>query len=475
MSHEIDYKRLRSPPKQRYGLTLFLTLFQVAFIVLFAYKCKSVSFDKEEAPRLYPMFMDVHSMMFVGFGFLMTFLKRYGYGAIGFNFLVAAYVLELSLLVRGLLHSKFGSFTLNIESLLVADFCAAAVLISFGAVIGKASISQLIIMATIEVIVQSFNEYIGLEFLKAYDIGESMYVHVFGAYFGLAVAKVLNNRDLENENESSTYNSDLFSMIGTIFLWIYWPSFNSAVAKDEGQMRAIVNTYLSIASSCITTFIISTLVGKGKLNMVHVQNATLAGGVAVGTMADMAILPSSAMMIGSVAGVVSTLGFEYVTPLLKKIYLHDTCGVNNLHGMPGLISGIGGAIVATFATTQSFTFGEDTNRMYTFYPSRIPIFNSTEYLNRSLNATEYSSGGYGRSGAAQGAYQMAALCLTLIVAIVSGMITGLIMKSPIFEQIKENDEMFDDQSNWITPSDYAYHGKSNDNLEQGTDLKNLRV
>jgi ammonium transporter Rh len=79
-------------------------------------------------------------------------------------------------------------------------------------------------------------------------------------------------------------------------------------------------------------------------------------------MADMAILPSSAMMIGSVAGVVSTLGFEYVTPLLKKIYLHDTCGVNNLHGMPGLISGIGGAIVATFATTQSFTFGEDTNR-----------------------------------------------------------------------------------------------------------------
>lgn len=48
----------------------------------------------------------------------------------------------------------------------MADFCAAAVLISFGAVIGKASISQLIIMATIEVIVQSFNEYIGLEYLK---------------------------------------------------------------------------------------------------------------------------------------------------------------------------------------------------------------------------------------------------------------------------------------------------------------------
>lgn len=103
-----------------------------------------------------------------------------------------------------------------------------------------------------------------------HDIGESMYVHVFSAYFGLTAAisfSFPSHKDLENKNESSNYNSDLFSMIGTIFLWIYWPSFNAAVARDEGQMRAIVNTYLSIASSCITTFIISNLVGRGKLNM----------------------------------------------------------------------------------------------------------------------------------------------------------------------------------------------------------------
>lgn len=49
-----------------------------------------------------------------------------------------------------------------------------------------------------------------------------MYVHAFGAYFGLAVAKVLHHKDLENENEGSNYNSDLFSMIGTLFLWAFW-------------------------------------------------------------------------------------------------------------------------------------------------------------------------------------------------------------------------------------------------------------
>jgi ammonium transporter Rh len=51
-------------------------------------------------------------------------------------------------------------------SLLVADFCSAAVLISFGAVLGKTSPIQLLIMATIEVVVQSVNEYIGLTYLK---------------------------------------------------------------------------------------------------------------------------------------------------------------------------------------------------------------------------------------------------------------------------------------------------------------------
>ena len=49
--------------------------------------------------------MDIHSMMFIGFGFLMTFLKRYGYSSVGFNFLVAAYVLEWAILVRGWLSS----------------------------------------------------------------------------------------------------------------------------------------------------------------------------------------------------------------------------------------------------------------------------------------------------------------------------------------------------------------------------------
>ncbi len=96
-----------------------------------------------------------------------------------------------------------------------------------------------------------------------------MYVHVFGAYFGITVARVLHNEEVESHKEAAVYHSDLFAMIGTLFLWLFWPSFNSAVAVDEGQTRAIVNTLLSISSSCIATFIVSSLVGHGELNMVQ--------------------------------------------------------------------------------------------------------------------------------------------------------------------------------------------------------------
>lgn len=46
---------------------------------------------------------------------------------------------------------------------------------------------------------------------------------------------------------------------------------------------------------------------------VHIQNATLAGGVAVGTCADMKIHPYGSMIIGSIAGIVSVFGFKFLT------------------------------------------------------------------------------------------------------------------------------------------------------------------
>ena len=51
--------------------------------------------------------------------------------------------------------------------------------------------------------------------------------------------------------------------------------------------------------------------------MEDVLNASLAGGVMIGTASDMCAYPFMAMLIGLAAGVISTLGFRFLSPLLE--------------------------------------------------------------------------------------------------------------------------------------------------------------
>lgn len=57
---------------------------------------------------LFPGFQDVHVMIFIGFGFLMTFLQKYGFGSVGFNFLIAAFSLQWATLMQGFFHGMHG-------------------------------------------------------------------------------------------------------------------------------------------------------------------------------------------------------------------------------------------------------------------------------------------------------------------------------------------------------------------------------
>lgn len=151
-------------------------------------------------------------------------------------------------------------------------------------------------------------------------------------------------------------------MIGTLFLFCFWPSFNAALGDGASMHRAIINTYLSISSSVIASIIVAKATHEGKLEMEIVLNASLAGGVAVGSAADIIVMPFGAMLAGFVTGIISSFGFAYLSKYLQqKINLHDTCGVLNLHGMPGLIGGLISAIVASRGQGN---FGDQYSRIF---------------------------------------------------------------------------------------------------------------
>lgn len=95
--------------------------------------------------------------------------------------------------------------------------------------------------------------YSGRTSTQITDVGGSITVHAFGAYFGLAVSFMMRPKPEQNDTgrlEGSSYTSDIFAMVGSLFLWVFWPSFNSALLDEiTQQQRAIVNTYLSLASA----------------------------------------------------------------------------------------------------------------------------------------------------------------------------------------------------------------------------------
>lgn len=194
-----------------------------------------------------------------------------------------------------------------------------------------------------------------------------MVIHAFGAYSGLAFSLILSSLSKPNTRPTSNYFSNVFAFIGTLFLWMFWPSFNfgAFALTAYTKTQIIINTILSLTGSCLSTFAMSAFL-KEKFTMEYLLNATLAGGVIIGAAAGIITSLGGAMAIGFLGGIVSTLGYRYLTPYLQeKFGLYDTCGVHNLHGVQGLLGGIISAIVAA-----SY-----------YYPSAIDAYsmNSTDF------------------------------------------------------------------------------------------------
>merc|ERR1712019_54754 len=96
-------------------------------------------------------------------------------------------------------------------------------------------------------------------------------------------------------------------------------------------------------ASTVATFALTPLLEGGKITTVPIQNATLAGGVSIGATANL-VGPFGAIVVGTLAGLLSTYGFVK-SPFFGDV---DTCGISNLHGMPGIFGGIVSALIPFF-------------------------------------------------------------------------------------------------------------------------------
>merc|ERR1719253_1340834 len=170
-------------------------------------------------------------------------------------------------LVHG--HAAFEGIHLDVPMLIEGDFAAAAVLITFGGLLGKVSPLQLVVVGMVEVVIYAINFELVVK-IGTLDVGGSLVIHAFGAYFGLACSYIMTPASaFDHKKNGASYNSDMFAMIGTVFLWIYWPSFVSALVP-AGRDMAAVHTVLALCGSCVSAFAASAI-WVGKFDMVHIQ------------------------------------------------------------------------------------------------------------------------------------------------------------------------------------------------------------
>ncbi|EGG20382.1 Rh-like protein/ammonium transporter [Cavenderia fasciculata] len=445
---------IKAKRTESFTFTIALLAFQIFMVVLYAVWVRYSNDDdrkndpenpsslenpvQEDVDNVYGYFRDINIMIFFGFGFLMTFLRRYGYSALGYTFVISAMVCQWSILLYGFFETVHhadkndeyfsSNFQFTLYSMLNGLFCAGAVMISYGAILGRVTPTQMLALGIIEPMFYFLNLFIGDMVLKAVDVGGGMYIHTFGCYFGLTVAWFLTNRKTkECPDNTASYNGDLFAMAGTLFLWMMWPSFNAAIAPEgDPQFRALANTFISLTSSTMATFIVSRLLGHYgyKLDMVHVQNSSLAGGVIQGVLAHMNISPAIAITMGFIAGTISVLGYVFLTPLLqKRLNIQDTCGIHNLHGMPGFLGSIAAIIACARGINNKYLYGDDYDAIF-------------------------------RAGDDQARANAAATFISVGLAIVGGLITGFILKLiGRIGQLK-TEEYYQDSAFWHVPSDY---------------------
>jgi Amt family ammonium transporter len=242
-------------------------------------------------------------------------------------------------------------------------FAATAATIISGAVAERIKINSFILIAILYVtivypIVGSwqwgggfFSTFISDE-LGFYDFAGSTLVHSVGGWGALVVIFFLGARKGkfdENGNPKAITGSNIpLSAAGVLILWLGWFGFNggSVLSADPALTSlTLVTTCLAAAAGGIGAALFSRFLYKN-LDLTMFMNGVLGGLVGITAGADQ-MLPTSAIIIGLIAGIIVVLSVA----LLDKCKLDDPVGAIPVH----LFCGIWGTLaVGLFGEMAGF-------------------------------------------------------------------------------------------------------------------------
>ena len=172
--------------------------------------------------------------------------------------------------------------------------------------------------------------------IKAIDFAGGIVVHMTSGWSALVLCLILGKRHGYGKAPMPPHSMVLCS-VGTGMLWVGWYGFNagSAVASDVIAASAFVNTTLSAAVACFVWPTIEYIKG-GKPSVLGFCSGAIAG-LATITPAAGFVTPSSAILIGVIAGIVPYLACTKIKAMFGYDDALDTFGVHAVGGTLGTV------------------------------------------------------------------------------------------------------------------------------------------
>jgi len=330
---------------------------------------------------------------------------------------------------------------ITIYVLINAFYGATAVLISIGAVLGRVTPMGLMFIAFCNSFWYNANYYLCILLIDAVDYAGPSTIHTFGGAFGVACGifmmlpgKLLSRSHIDHSkafrrDRLPSYHSNSFAFIGTLIIFVTFPSFNAAFAPDLAQFRVAINTIVAIVTSVVFAFLCSRTFWAGKFHMLDCQHASLAGGIAIAAATAQGTSPGGAMVVGAAAGILSAVGYAFITPLSERRFgVVDEAGVFSGHLMPGLLGGIAGILTTAIVTHDNDVYGQNPNYLYPH-------------------------------GETQAGHQAACTFISLGIGLGGGLLTGLAAWTIEWALTKLSPSMklvsyYSDEPFWLVPNDF---------------------
>ncbi|MFH4968432.1 ammonium transporter [Gaetbulibacter sp. M240] len=190
-----------------------------------------------------------------------------------------------------------------------------------------------------------------LDDMGFYDFAGSTLVHSVGGWAALVAVWLLGPRIgkfKDGKPQAIPGHNIPLATAGVLILWLGWFGFNGGSvlsANPELTSLTLVTTCLAAAAGGVVAMITSTILYKN-LDLTMFLNGILGGLVGITAGADI-MTPESAIIIGSVAGILIVFAVSFI----DKIRLDDPVGAIAVH----LVCGIWGTLaVGIFSAEHSF-------------------------------------------------------------------------------------------------------------------------